>query len=177
MRVQLACKRIAGATLDTANPERMDFTLFHALLFVHILAAMIWIGGALVGMLIGIFLARQGDASAMSKFCIAFASITGPAFGGSSLIVVGTGAWMVADSPSFEIGAMWVVLSLVGWFVSMLMGATVVGMTWVKVGRKLAEDGATIEATQPLLSRAIRLTRIDLVIRVAVVLLMVWQPS
>ena len=51
--------------------------LFDILLIIHILAAMIWIGGALVGMLIGIFLSKGDDATAMSKFCTAFATIAG----------------------------------------------------------------------------------------------------
>ncbi len=150
-------------------------TLFEILLVVHILAAMIWIGGALVGMLIGMFIAKGDDANAMSKFCTAFASIAGPAFGGSSLVVVGTGIWMVADS-AIEFSALWVSLSFAGWLVSMLMGATIVGMSWTKVGKVLREPGATIEGTRPLISRAVRLTWIDLIIRVAVVALMVTRP-
>jgi hypothetical protein len=151
-------------------------TLFQVLLFVHILASMIWIGGALVGALIGKFIAGQGDASAMSKFCIAFATIAGPAFGGSSLLVVGTGVWMVIDH-DLGFGTLWVTIGLTGWLVSMLMGATIVGMTWTKVGKLLAEPGATIEATQGLITKAQRLTWIDLAIRIGVVLVMVWRPT
>lgn len=148
---------------------------FEILLVIHILAAMVWIGGAIVGTLIGQFIAQSGDAGAMSRYCIAFASIAGPAFGGSSLIVLGSGIWMVADS-SIEFGALWVSLGFAGWLVSMIMGATVVGMTWTKVGRQLA-DGASMDATQPLISKAVRLTWIDLLIRIAVVVLMVWRPA
>ncbi len=151
-------------------------SLFEVLLFVHLLAAMIWIGGALVGALIGVFIRRQGDAEAMSKFCIAFASVAGPAFGGSSLLVVGTGIWMVAES-SIEFSALWVSLSLAGWLVSMVMGATVVGGTWFKVGKLLQEPGATLDAIAPTIDKAVRLTWIDLAIRIGVVLLMVWQPT
>ncbi len=154
----------------------MDFTLFHALLFVHIIAAAIWIGGALVGMLIGIFLSKQGDASAMSRFCTAFATIAGPAFGGSAMLVLGTGIWMVADS-GIEFSALWVGLSLGGWLVATVLGATVVGLTWTKVGKELREPGATLEGVQPLLRKAVRWTWVDLAIRIVVVLLMVWQPT
>ena len=155
----------------------MDFTLFHALLFVHIIAAAIWIGGALVGMLIGIFLAKQGDADVMSRFCTAFATIAGPVFGGSAMVVLGTGIWMVADSPSIEFSELWVTLGFVGWLVATVMGATVVGMTWTRVGKLLREPGATIEGVQSTLTKAVRLTWIDLTIRIAVVLVMVWRPT
>jgi hypothetical protein len=154
----------------------MDFTLFHALLFVHILAAAIWIGGALVGMLIGIMLAKQGDADVMSRFCIAFATIAGPVFGGSALVVLGTGIWMVADSP-IEFGALWVSLGFAGWLVATVMGATIVGMTWTRVGTLLQEPGATIEGVQRTLTKAVRFTWLDLIIRIAVVLIMVWRPT
>ncbi len=151
-------------------------TLFQVLLFVHLVAAMIWIGGALVGTLIGTFLSRQGDASAMSKFCMAFATIAGPAFGGSALVVLGTGIWMVADS-AIEFSALWISLGFAGWIASTVMGATIVGMTWTKVGKLLMEPGATIEGVQPVLTKAVRLTWVDLAVRIGVVLIMVWQPA
>ena len=151
-------------------------TSFQLLLFVHILAVVIWIGGALVGMLIGMQLRKSGDAAAFSKFCTAFATIAGPMFGGSAVLVGITGIWMVAMDGAPDFSDRWVSIGLTGWLVSLVMGATVVGMSWTKLGRVLAEPGATLEGAAALTKRAVTLTWIDLAIRVAVVYVMVWRP-
>jgi hypothetical protein len=57
------------------------------------------------------------------------------------------------------------------------MGATVVGMTWLKVGQQLDEPGTTMEQVQPMVGKAMLYTWIDLAIRAAVILVMVWRPT
>jgi uncharacterized membrane protein len=149
---------------------------FHWLLFLHLVGVTIWIGGALVGMMIGTRIRATGDGDALGKFCAAFAQIAGPMFGGSAILVVLTGAGMVGMEGGPEFSDLWVIIALVGWLVSMVLGATVVGGTWNRVGKELNE-GATIEGTTALLSRAVTLTWVDLAIRFGLVLLMVWRPT
>jgi hypothetical protein len=127
--------------------------------------------------MLGMFIWKQGDAPAMSRFCIAFASVAGPAFGGSSLVVLGTGIWMTALDGYPDFGELWIVLGLAGWLVSTILGAAFAGTAWTKVGRELQADGATLDAIQPRYALAVRLTWLDVALRVAIVLLMVWRPT
>ncbi len=149
-------------------------SLFEALLIVHILAAMIWFGGALVGVLIGQLLRKQGDAGAMGKFCTAFATIAGPAFGGSGLLVIITGAWMVSEG-NLDFGALWVSLSMGLWLVTYVMGATVVGMSWTKIGKRL-NAGESLDELAPAFATALRWSYLDLALRLVILVLMVTQP-
>ena len=151
-------------------------TLFQLLLFVHILAAMVWLGGALVGTLIGMLLRASGDAPAMGRFCTAFATVAGPAFGGSGLLVLLTGIGMVASEDYLEFSEPWISIGFAGWFVSMVLGATLVGGTWAKVGRQLT-DGADLATVKPLADKAVLWTWVDLALRTVIVFVMVWRPT
>lgn len=157
------------------NDSRMS--LFDLLLFLHIVAAMLWIGGAATGTLIGSVLRRSDSAAPMASYCAAFATVAGPLFGGSGMLVLLSGIGMMMTDAGPDWTALWVILGLIGWLVSMVMGATVVGMSWFRIGQQLAEPDASIAAMQPAISRAVSLTWIDLAIRTAVVVLMVWRPT
>lgn len=112
----------------------------------------------------------------MGAFCAAFAQVAGPLFGGSAILVLISGAWMVAldGYPNFD--AAFVSIGFVGWFVSLVLGATIVGRSWFKIGQQLSAPDATMDALSGLFSRAYLWTTVDLAIRIAVVVVMVWQP-
>ncbi len=152
-------------------------SLFEVLLFVYLVAAMVWFGGAFTGVLLGGQIRRGGDTSSFSRYCAAFAQVAGPLFGGSALLVIVTGVWMVALDGGPTFSDLWVMLVLGGWIVAAILGATAVGLSWTKVAIALSEPGATIEGAQGLIDRAVRFSWLDLAIRTAVVLVMVWQPS
>lgn len=150
---------------------------FDWLLVIHILAATLWIGGAATGTLIGSRLRRADTAAPLASYCTAFATIAGPLFGGSAMLVLLSGIGMTAGDGYPAWGDLWIILGLVGWLISTVMGATIVGRSWLRVGQRLAEPNASLAGEQPAIARAIRLTWIDLAIRIAVVVLMVWRPT
>ncbi|MCW2961282.1 MAG: hypothetical protein JWM25_1003 [Thermoleophilia bacterium] len=152
-------------------------TTFQLLLFLHILATIIWTGGAFVGMLLGLRLRDSGEASVMARFCEAFAQIAGPLFGGSALLVLATGIGMVAMDGAPEFTDLWVSIAMPGWLLTTVLGATVVGMSWSRLGVDLAKPDASLAALGPRISAAVRWTSIDLVLRTALILLMVWRPT
>lgn len=152
-------------------------SLFEFLFFVYLIAAMIWYGGALTGVLLGGQIRRSGDVQAFARFCAAFAQVAGPLFGGTALVVLVTGAWMVALDGGPAFSDVWVMLVLGGWLVAMILGATAVGLSWTKVANALAEPGATLDGVRDLVSRAVAFSWLDLAIRTAVIFVMVWQPG
>jgi uncharacterized membrane protein len=151
-------------------------TFYQLLLVLHLLAAMVWVGGGLAGMVVGGSIYRSGDMSALSRFCRSFASVAAPLFGGSALLVLATGIWMVARS-SVDFGAMWISIGFTGWLVSMGMGATIVGRSWFKLGLALEEPGANAETARQPFFYARLWTIVDLAVRVGVVAVMVTRPT
>ncbi|MCW2972032.1 MAG: hypothetical protein JWN72_305 [Thermoleophilia bacterium] len=151
-------------------------SLIDLLLIVHLLAAMAWIGGAFVGTLIGLQLRKLGNVDAMARFCASFATVAGPLFGGAGLVVLLSGLGLVGKGyASFD--DLWVGLAFLGWIVSMVIGASLAGRNWFRVGQELAAEGATFEAVAPRMSKALLWTWIDLGLRVLIVVDMVWRPT
>ena len=152
-------------------------TLFQLLLIFHILFAMIWIGGVIVGTLIGATLYKSGDEIGLARFCRAFAQVAGPAFGGSGGIVLLTGIWMVAMDGYPDFSEPWVSAGFALWFVATILGAAVAGKNWHLTGLALNEDGATFESTRALIKKSFTWTWINVAVLIAALVVMVWRPS
>jgi hypothetical protein len=151
-------------------------TLTEILLFVLLLATIIWVGGAIVGTLLGGQLRRGDDASALAAFCAGFSNVAAPLFGASALVVLGTGLGIVLQDGGPAFGDGWVLATFACWLVGMLLGATFVGWTWTKISTDL-NGGATLADVQPRVSRATLLTWLDAAVLLLGVLLAVWQPG
>jgi len=98
-------------------------TLYDWLLFAHILAAMVWVGGAVVLFTLSIITLRTRDPQAIARFVRAL-PILGPAVLAPATIgVVGFGVWLVLDSDSWEFGQTWIVVALALFAVAFVVGA------------------------------------------------------
>jgi uncharacterized membrane protein len=98
-------------------------TLYDWLLFAHILAAMVWVGGAVVLFALSIITLRTRDPHAIARFVRAL-PILGPAVLAPATIgVVGFGVWLVLDSDSWEFGQTWIVVALALFAFAFVVGA------------------------------------------------------
>jgi len=162
-------------------------TLNDALLFVLIVAAATWFGGAVACTVIGTRIARAGDSGALGRFAGEYVRVAPGLFGGTGFLALAAGIWLVAVSDDLGFGVPWVIIALVAWFGSIVFGATALGFSWTRVATALGhgphvDGGARTpsidSATAPtLVTRALRLSWIDIAIRTVVVLLVVWQPA
>lgn len=150
-------------------------TLTELLLFIMASSFVTWLGGATVGTMLGRQLRRSAP-DALGPFCTAFSTVAGPAFGGSSLLVLGTGLGIVLRDGGPAFGDGWVFGAFACWLVGMLLGATVVGLTWTKVGRLLRE-GNSFDEVDPVIRRATYWTWLDQAVLSLGLLLVIWQPG
>jgi uncharacterized membrane protein len=98
-------------------------TLYDWLLFAHILAAMVWVGGAAVLFALSIITLRTRDPQGIARFVRAL-PILGPAVLAPATVgVVGFGIWLVLDSDSWEFGQTWIVVALALFAVAFVVGA------------------------------------------------------
>ena len=90
----------------------MSDGLYGWLLFLHILAAMVWVGGAVLLGVLAIRAVHDGDPGAVGKF-IANMRVIGPVvLAPATVAVVGLGVWLVLDSAAWDFGQLWVQLAL-----------------------------------------------------------------
>ena len=157
------------------------------LAFLVIVPGTIWFGGSIASTLLGARIASSKDAGALGRFAKEYVQLAPGLFGGSGFLALVAGFWFVASSQEIGFGTPWALLALVLWFGSLVLAATAVGFSWTRIaealGHTLDNDGGARtpsidSATVPaLVSRALRLSWIDIAIRAVVVVLLFWQPG
>jgi uncharacterized membrane protein len=149
-------------------------TLYEVLLFVHIVAVAVWVGGSIMLGLISARIQRTGDAEYRARFAKS-AGIVGPVIGVSAALVLASGIWMVLDSDAIELSQTWVWLGLSLFILSGLVGAAYFAPASDRIIRAL-EAGQVQEADRR--ARTFNLvSRLDTLLLLVIVGLMVFQPG
>lgn len=150
-------------------------TLYDWLLFGHIVAAMVWVGGGLLLGVLAVQVVRNGEPVAVARF-VGNLRVIGPRLlGPATLAVLGLGVWMVLDSAAWDFGQLWVQLALALFAAAALLGAAHLGRTAIRADRAIA-GGDHDEALRQLTRWAWGYGLIVLLL-IAVVWDMVFKPA
>jgi len=97
--------------------------LYDWLLLLHIVGAMVWLGGAVVLGAMATRVLREGEPDAVARF-LGNLRVIGPAvLAPATIAVVGLGVWMVLNSTAWGFGQSWVELALGLFAAAFLIGA------------------------------------------------------
>jgi uncharacterized membrane protein len=97
--------------------------LYDWLLFLHILAAMIWVGGLVSLSVVAMLVLRGGEHEAVARF-VASLRLIGPLTLAPAMVaVVGFGIWLVLESDAWGFGQTWIWLAFVLFAGAFLIGA------------------------------------------------------
>jgi uncharacterized membrane protein len=150
-------------------------TLSEWLLFGHILAAMVWVGGAVVLMALSIITLRTRDPQAIARFVRAL-PVLGPAvLAPATVAVVGFGVWLVLDSDAWAFGQTWIVLALVLFAIAFVTGAAFQSRAALGAERAV-ERGDAAEASRQL-ARWVRGYALILALLLVIAWDMVFKPG
>jgi uncharacterized membrane protein len=98
-------------------------SLYQWLLFLHVLAAMVWVGGAILLGALATAVLRTRQADAVERF-VRVLPVVGPrVLAPATIAVVGLGVWLVLDSTAWDFGQFWVQLALALFVVAFVIGA------------------------------------------------------
>ena len=98
-------------------------TLYNWLLLLHIVAAMVWVGGAVMLGATATRVIRAGDEEDVARF-LANLRVLGPlVLAPATVAVLGLGIWMVLNSAAWDFGQEWVQLALGLFAGAFLIGA------------------------------------------------------
>jgi uncharacterized membrane protein len=151
-------------------------TLYDVLLLFHILAAIIWVGGALAINILGTRMQRAGGPAA-AAFAQQTAWIGPRVFAPSTLVVLGLGVAMVAENDAWTIGQLWIILALVGFAITAITGAAFFGPEGGRISNLIDERGIDDPETRRRIRRLTVLGRFDLALLVLIVVDMVLKPG
>ena len=144
-------------------------------LFLHVLAAMVWIGGAISIQILAIRIVRRDDAAEITRFTGDVEQIGLKVFMPASLVVIAAGAWMVYDGP-WELSNGWVATALGLYLLSFITGMGFLGPESGRISKLTAEHGAEHPDVLRRIKRIFLVSRIELVWLLAIVALMVFKP-
>jgi len=100
-------------------------TLYDWLLFLHVLTAMVWVGGGVMLAVLAARVVRDPDPGAVGRFTGSLRVLGPLVLAPATVAVLGLGMWLVVDSEAWDFGQLWVQLGL-GLFVA----AFLVGAVW-----------------------------------------------
>lgn len=147
-------------------------TWYEFLKFVHIGAAMIWLGGAFTFQMYGWAVRRGGDPAEMARFAGRAGVLSERMFVPASLVVILAGVLMMIDG-NWDWGQLWVIFALVTFAASFVVGLFVIS----PMAKRIPVVGPTTPEGQALIARLFTILRIDLAFMYAIVFAMVVKPT
>jgi uncharacterized membrane protein len=115
-------------------------TLYDWLLFLHVLAAMVWVGGGVMLAVIAARVLRDPDPGAVGRFTGSLRVIGPLVLAPATLAVLGLGVGLVIDTDAWDFGQLWVQLGLALFAAAFLIGAVWQSRTAVAATRAAARD-------------------------------------
>jgi uncharacterized membrane protein len=149
-------------------------TLSEFLLTLHILGAIVWVGGSWMLLILGYSL-RGADLQRRLEYTRMTEKVSSILFSIASIIVILAGSWLV-DELGYDYSDTWVTLGYAGWFLSFLLG---VGF-YPREGKrreKALEGGAGDTVAAASIDRILRVATVDTIIITLVVIDMTTKPG
>ena len=144
-------------------------------LFLHIFAAMIWIGGAIAIQILAIKVVGRDDAAEITRFTSDIEQVGMKVFMPASLVVLAAGSWMIYDGP-WKLSDTWLAVGLALYGLSFITGMGFLGPESGRISKLTAEHGPAHPDVLRRIKRIFLVSRIELVWLVAIVALMVFKP-
>jgi uncharacterized membrane protein len=151
--------------------------VYDTLKFVHILAAIVWVGAGLYFQFQATRLNRIGDPERIAAFTRDIEHAGKRLLLPASILVLVVGIVMVLYAPFLEFEDTWIALGLIGSIATAITGSLVVGPTAGKLGVLIGSEGASSPQVAMLTKRIFTVSRIDQVVLLAVIAAMVFKPG
>lgn len=149
--------------------------MYQVLLFVHIVAAVIWVGGALYAQVLAVRAARAEDQTVLPRLARDIAFIGTRVFKPSAIVLFLAGAAMTVQAWSF--GQLWIAVSVALWIGSALAGALYLEPRARRVAALFEAEGPASSAGRDLLGRMFLVSRLELLSFAVIIALMVFKPG
>ena len=113
-------------------------TRYQSLLLLHILAAMVWLGGLVVLTALGAHVVRIGERDAVTRFVGSLRTVGPFVLAPATIAVLGFGIWLVIDSDTWDFGQTWIDLAFALFGAAFLIGAVFQSRTAISAQRAAA---------------------------------------
>jgi uncharacterized membrane protein len=149
--------------------------MYLVLLYLHIICAVIWVGGAFFSQLLALRVERSTDPADLPKLGRNLEFLGLRVFLPASIVLFLAGVGMVLQQWSF--GQTWVAVSMGLWLLSVIAGSIYIGPRTKKVAELFEAEGPTSTAARALMSRIFLVSRLELLSFAVIIALMVFKPG
>jgi hypothetical protein len=149
--------------------------MYQLVLFVHIVCAVIWVGGAFYMQVLAVVVSRSEDQMELPRFARNLDFIGTRVFVPAATGLFLAGAVMTVQRWSF--GQVWIAVSVALWVLSAVMGAVYLAPRARRVASLFEVEGAASVAGRHLLGRMFLVSRLELLSFAVIIALMVFKPG
>ena len=148
--------------------------MYELVKYVHILCAVVWVGGAVYAQLLAIQVGKSTDPGDLPKLGRHIEFLGTRVFLPASMLLFVAGVIMTTQRWAFQ--QTWISIAIVLWLFSALVGSLYLGPRSKRVAQLFEADGPTSVAGHALLARLFLVSRVELVSFLVIIALMVAKP-
>jgi len=148
------------------------YTFFKSL---HVVAAALWVGGAFIIQAYAFRILRSNDARRTADFAKDTEIVSMRVFIPTTWILLLAAIGMMVNL-DLSWGQNWIVLGLISWTLSFVLGAGFLGPESGRISKIVESEGPESPAAQARISRILLVSRLELVILLTVIVNMVVKP-
>jgi uncharacterized membrane protein len=156
--------------------EGGHLSYYEFLKFVHILMAIVWVGGAIAVQVLAFRILKENNPQRLAALSSDVGALGERMFAPASIALVLVGILMVIDS-GIEFSDTWIVIGIIGFLATLVTGLFYLTPTSKKLGGILEQRGPEDPEAQATIRRLLAVSRIDLLVLVIVVFNMVAKPG
>jgi uncharacterized membrane protein len=147
--------------------------LNQSLLYLHILSAIIWMGGGTALVFLGIRARQTGDElKVIHQIEWVGVRVGAP----SSILMIVTGVWMVIRSPAWDFNQVWIIGAIALFVILFLVGVGFHGPQFKRIHAAVEQFGADSSEVRGLIGRSFLVTRFEVVLFAIALWLMIAKP-
>ncbi len=150
--------------------------MYEFLLTIHVLAAVIWVGGGIAMHILGRRVLKRNDPQEIYKFSAEVNIIGMRLYAPTSLVLLVAGILLVNEA-GYEFSQMWITLGFLGWIISFLVGIGYYGPQDKKLQALVAADGPTAPGVVVNVRQALMVNSIEILILLLVIVDMTTKPG
>jgi uncharacterized membrane protein len=145
--------------------------------FLHVVSAMVWVGGGVILSLIALRTRRRSDERSMGEFAQTLPYVGLRVLMPAVIVLLVTGVWMVVSDSGFGFSQLWVRLGLGLYVLAFLLGAVYLSRVGIQLDRAARPDSGGTSNLARLLDRWLLGYGAVLVILLIAVWDMVFKPG
>lgn len=149
--------------------------MYELLKYIHIVAAIVWLGGAVTSQLFALRAVASKDPTDLARLGRIIEYVGLRVFFPAAIILFIAGVIMTIQRWSF--GQAWISIAILLWLASVLVGALYLGPNARKTSELFEAEGPTSEAARARMMRGFFISRLELVSFAVIVALMVFKPG